>query len=204
MVTKVQRSKQDNYQPLCRQWNDAKVERVIAQLAYARDMGRKFVESSLSRRSVPIVRKMAADSGIPPGAVSAYRRFYLAYSAQEFEGLLDVCRKASYAISFNCFTVLGTVKDKTLRAKLTREAITGRYSAPRLRRIISEITGKQAAPGGRPPVFLKLSGELLEQAIELEIQKIVRYADMVVAMNQELRPEFQHRLKQVLKLRRKR
>lgn len=173
------------------------VEKISTHLKWAHAVGKQLKELSLSRVSLPEVKKLAIANGIPPNDARRYIQFYLAYSEEELDELIALFREANFALRFTCFRVLIAVRDKLKRKELTIRAVQERCGAVELRSLRDETIGSSGGKGGRRPRVLKLSGDELEKAVDREIKKIAGHADMIVATKPDLRPEFRCKLQKI-------
>jgi hypothetical protein len=174
------------------------VEKISTHLKWAHAMGKQLKELSLSRISLPEVKKLAIANGIPPNDARRYIQFYLAYSEEELDELIALFREANFALRFTCFRVLIAVRDKLKRKELTIRAVQERCGAVELRSLKNETIGSSGGKGGRRPGILKLSGEKLEDTVLRKIKKIASHVEMVVTTKPDLRPEFRRKLQGIL------
>ena len=174
------------------------VEQRIAHLQWARERGKEFHNSSLSRFSIPLVKAAAQVHGIPPADAKRYVQYYRAYSQGEFDEMLALFRAENFALRFTCFRVLVAVRDRAKRKELTTRAVQERRGSVELRTLKEETLGSSGTKGGRRPGVLKQSGEKLEGTVVRTIKKFARYVEMVLAAKTDLRPEFRCELQQIL------
>lgn len=174
------------------------VEKISTHLKWAHAMGKQLKELSLSRTSLPEVKKLAIANGIPPNDARRYIQFYLAYSEEELDELIALFREANFALRFTCFRVLIAVRDRLKRKELTIRAVQERCGAVELRSLKDETIGSSGTKGGRRPGILKLSGEKLEDTVLRKIKKIASHVEMVVTTIPDLRPEFRRKLQRIL------
>ena len=177
--------------------NSDKVEKTITRLQWAHMMGGMFKELSLSRFSLPEVRKLAIANGIPQNDAKRLIQLYNAYSPKELEELFALFREEGFALLLTCFRVLVAVKDKTKRKELTIRAVRERCGAVRLRWLMEETLGNSGTKGGRHPGIMELSGDDLEKAVDREVKKIAGRAEMIDATKPDLRPEFRCKLQRI-------